>query len=87
MERSAPASASGLSRPLGCLQKWRWQPDPQILDSSEPTTDFLSLLKECVGAVSLSGLMFKPLTNTKTCVLFLKKRSEEIQDIGSTTLR
>jgi len=52
-----------------------------------PTPDFLSLLKECVDAVSLSGLMFKPLTNTKTCVFFLKKRSKEIQDIGSTTLR
>ena len=52
-----------------------------------PTTDFFSLLKECVGAVSLSGLMFKPLTYTKTCVFFLKKRSEKIQDIGSTTLR
>ncbi len=52
-----------------------------------PTTDFFSLLKECVGAVSLAGLMFKPLTNTKTCVFFLKKRSEKIQDIGSTTLR
>jgi hypothetical protein len=45
----------------------------------EPTTDFLRLLKECVGAVSLSGLMFKPFTNTKTCVLFLKKRSEEFR--------
>jgi len=47
----------------------------------------IALLKECVGAVSLSGLMFKPLTNTKTCVFFLKRRSKEIQDIGSTTLR
>jgi hypothetical protein len=52
-----------------------------------PTTDSFTLLKECVGAVSLAGLMFKPLTNTKTCVFFLKKRSKEIQDIGSTTLR
>ena len=34
MERSAPGSASGLSRPLGCLQKYRWQPDPHSLDSS-----------------------------------------------------
>jgi hypothetical protein len=34
MERSAPGSASGLSLPLGCLQKYRWQPDPQSLDSS-----------------------------------------------------
>ncbi len=31
--------------------------------------------------VSLSGLMFKPFTNTKTCVLFLKKRAAEIQDV------
>ena len=34
MERSAPGSASGLSRPSGYLQKCRWQPDPQSLDSS-----------------------------------------------------
>jgi len=38
MERSAPGSASGLSRQLGCLQKCRWQPDPQSLDSSSPDT-------------------------------------------------
>jgi len=38
MERSAPGSASGLSRQLGCLQKCRWQPDPQSLDSSDGAT-------------------------------------------------
>jgi hypothetical protein len=30
-----------------------------------PTTDFLSLLKECVGAVSLSGLMFDQYENLR----------------------
>ena len=37
------------------------------------------------GAVSLSGLMFKPFTNTKTCVLFLKKRKEEVLDVSKLT--
>jgi len=45
MERSAPGSASGLSRPSGYLQKCRWQPDPQCLDSSK-------LTRPCIGMKS-----------------------------------
>lgn len=34
------------------------------------------------AVVSLTGSMFKPFTNTKTCVLFLQKRSEPLQDLA-----
>lgn len=35
-----------------------------------------------LGVVGLGGLMFKPFTNTKTCVLFLQKREEEVDKIS-----
>jgi type I restriction enzyme M protein len=41
---------------------------------------------EIKGAVSLTGDMFKPFTNTKTCVLFLQKRSKALKDITSIKL-
>lgn len=34
-----------------------------------------------VAVVSLTGSMFQPFTNTKTCVLFVKKRAEELADL------
>lgn len=34
-----------------------------------------------VAVVSLTGSMFKPFTNTKTCVLFLMKRDQPLADI------
>lgn len=42
------------------------------------------VLKECQvrAVVSLSGSMFKPFTNTKTCVLFVQKRDEPLTDLG-----
>lgn len=49
--------------------------------TDERVRRFILQRAEVVGAVSLSGVMFKPFTNTKTCVLFLKKRATEIQDI------
>ncbi len=49
--------------------------------TDERVRRFILQRAEVVGAVSLSGLMFKPFTNTKTCVLFLKKRVAEIQDV------
>ena len=49
--------------------------------TDERVRRFILQRAEVVGAVSLSGVMFKPFTNTKTCVLFLKKRKAEIQDI------
>ena len=35
-----------------------------------------------VAVVSLTGQMFKPFTNTKTCVLFLQKRAEPLEDLA-----
>ena len=35
-----------------------------------------------VAVVSLTGYMFKPFTNTKTCILFLEKRLEELADLN-----
>jgi type I restriction enzyme M protein len=34
-----------------------------------------------VAVVSLTGSMFKPFTNTKTCVLFVRKRTSELADV------
>lgn len=34
------------------------------------------------AAVSLTGDMFKPFTNTKTCILFVEKREKQLEDIG-----
>jgi len=44
---------------------------------------FILQRAEVLGAVSLSGQMFKPFTNTKTCVLFIKKRFDELPDLVS----
>ena len=33
------------------------------------------------AVVGLSGAMFKPFTNTKTCILFVQKRQKEIQNV------
>src|SRR4029077_2497937 len=42
------------------------------------------ILKEArvVAVVSLTGTMFKPFTNTKTCVLFLQKRKAPLTDLA-----
>lgn len=42
------------------------------------------ILMECrvVATVGLSGDMFKPYTNTKTCVLFLQKRKKRLSKIA-----
>ena len=34
-----------------------------------------------IAVVSLTGSMFKPFTNTKTCVLFVKKRPKELTNL------
>ena len=49
--------------------------------SDERVRRFILARAEVVGAVSLSGVMFKPFTNTKTCVLFLRKRLAELSDV------
>ena len=50
--------------------------------TDERVRRFILERAEVIGAVSLSGSMFKPFTNTKTCVLFLKKREEELSDMS-----
>lgn len=50
--------------------------------NDERVRRFILQRAEVIGAVSLSGSMFKPFTNTKTCVLFLKKREKEIHDVS-----
>ncbi|EKO40437.1 MAG: type I restriction-modification system methyltransferase subunit [Solidesulfovibrio magneticus str. Maddingley MBC34] len=37
---------------------------------------------EIKAVVSLTGSMFKPFTNTKTCVLFIQKREETVKDLN-----
>lgn len=41
------------------------------------------ILKTCeiLGVIGLGGNMFKPFTNTKTCVLFVQKREKELTDV------
>ena len=50
--------------------------------TDERVRRFILERAEVMGAVSLSGQMFKPFTNTKTCVLFLRKRLKEVEDIS-----
>jgi type I restriction enzyme M protein len=50
--------------------------------NDERVRRFILQRAEVIGAVSLSGSMFKPFTNTKTCILFLKKRESEVHDIS-----
>lgn len=35
-----------------------------------------------VAVVSLTGSMFKPFTNTKTCVLFAQRRADDLANIS-----
>ena len=55
--------------------------------TDERVRRFILQRAEVMGSVSLSGLMFKPFTNTKTCILFLKKREKEIQDVSKLSLK
>ena len=43
---------------------------------------FVLMRAHVVAVVGLTGSMFKPFTNTKTCVLFLRKRIVELSDIA-----
>lgn len=44
---------------------------------------FLLRNARVIAVVGLGGTMFKPFTNTKTCVLFLQKRDVPLEDITS----
>ena len=50
--------------------------------SDERVRRFILQRAEIIGAISLTGVMFKPFTNMKTCVLFLRKRMTEIDDVS-----
>jgi type I restriction enzyme M protein len=47
----------------------------------EPIRRFILQRATIKAVVGLSGSMFKPFTNTKTCVLFLQKRMEPLDSI------
>jgi len=47
----------------------------------EPVRRFVLMRAQVTAVVGLSGSMFKPFTNTKTCVLFLHKRLEPLDNI------
>ncbi len=49
--------------------------------SDEYVRRFIIKNARIVAVVSLSGDMFKPYTNTKTCLLFLQKRHKPLQDV------
>lgn len=49
--------------------------------TDEPVRRFLLKYSSIRAVISLSGSMFKPFTNTKTCVIFLQKRLEPLGDL------
>jgi type I restriction enzyme M protein len=49
--------------------------------SDEDVRRYILMRARIAAVVSLTGTMFKPYTNTKTCVLFLQKRTEELDNI------
>ena len=51
----------------------------------EPIRGFI--LKHAVirAVIGLSGSMFKPFTNTKTCVLIVQKRQEPLSDLAEAS--
>jgi len=50
--------------------------------TDEPIRQFILLRAMVRAVVSLTGNMFKPFTNTKTCVVFLEKRKSELTTIN-----
>jgi type I restriction enzyme M protein len=51
--------------------------------SDEPVRRHILRQAQIIGAVSLTGSMFKPFTNTKTCVLFVRKRLNQLDDLST----
>ncbi|MCI1218557.1 N-6 DNA methylase [Bifidobacterium crudilactis] len=45
---------------------------------AEPVRDYILRQCKCMAVVGLSSQMFKPFTNTKTCILFLQKRKKPL---------
>ncbi|PIB25881.1 hypothetical protein BFP76_12840 [Amylibacter kogurei] len=50
--------------------------------NDEPVRQFVLKQARMRAVVSLTGNMFKPFTNTKTCVVFLEKRASELKAVS-----
>lgn len=50
--------------------------------TDERVRRFLIERAKIKAVVSLSGSMFKPFTNTKTCVLFIERRMQDLVDVS-----
>jgi type I restriction enzyme M protein len=72
LEMLAPGGRMAIILPRGVLKNY----------TDEYIRRFILAHAQILGAVSLTGDMFKPFTNTKTCVLFLTKRVAPILDIA-----
>lgn len=68
----APGGRMAIVLPRGTLKNY----------SDENVRRHIIMRARIAAVVSLTGSMFKPFTNTKTCVLFLQKRTEPLRDIG-----
>ncbi|MCW0017495.1 N-6 DNA methylase [Rhizobium sp. BT-226] len=68
----APGGRMAIVLPRGTLKNY----------SDEDVRRFILMRARIAAVVSLTGTMFKPYTNTKTCVLFLQKRMKELSDIN-----
>lgn len=64
----APGGRMAIVLPRGVLKNY----------SDEEIRRFIIRRARVRGVVSLTGNMFKPFTNTKTCVLFLERRTKEL---------
>ena len=59
--------------PRGVLKNYSDEPIRQLSSRTESASPW---------SFALTGNMFKPFTNTKTCVLFLEKRLQELSDLA-----
>jgi type I restriction enzyme M protein len=68
----APGGRMAIVLPRGILKNY----------SDEYIRRFILVRAKIKGAVALTGDMFKPFTNTKTCVLFLQKRAQPLKALS-----
>ncbi len=52
----------------------------------EPVRRFVLRRAKIRAVVSLTGEMFKPFTNTKTCIVFLEKREKELEKLSDANI-
>jgi type I restriction enzyme M protein len=70
MQMLAPGGRLAIVLPRGVLKNY----------NDEYVRRFIIKHSRVVAVVGLGGDMFKPFTNTKTCVLFIQKRAEPIEN-------